>query len=55
MPVAPLGSHDDGAPMNRTIAFLLLVQKDVAGAVLQLQVALDRPAFDTDGQALGER
>ena len=38
--------------MNRTTAFLLLVQKDEAGAVVQLQVALDRPTFDTDGQAL---
>ena len=38
--------------MNRTTAFLLLVQKDEAGAVAQLQVALDRPTFDKDGQAL---
>jgi hypothetical protein len=38
--------------MNRTTAFLLLVQKDTAGAVVQLQVALDRPTFDRDGQAL---
>jgi hypothetical protein len=38
--------------MNRTTAFLLLVQKDEVGAVVQLQVALDRPTFDTDGQAL---
>ena len=38
--------------MNRTTAFLLLVQKDEAGAVVQIQVALDRPTFDTDGQAL---
>ena len=30
----------------------LLVQKDKAGAVDQLQVALDRPTFDTDGQIL---
>ena len=37
--------------MNRTTALLLLVQKDEAG-VVQLQVALDRPTFDTDGQAL---
>jgi hypothetical protein len=29
-----------------------LVQKDEAGAVVQLQVALYRPTFDTDGQAL---
>ena len=38
--------------MNRTTAFLLLVQKDETGGVVQLQVALDRPTFDTDGQAL---
>ena len=38
--------------MNRTTAFLLLVQKDEAGAVVQLQVALDRPTSDTDRQAL---
>jgi hypothetical protein len=38
--------------MNRTAALLLLVKKDKAGAVVQLQVALDRPTFDTDGQAL---
>ena len=38
--------------MNRTTAFLLMVQKDEAGAVVQLQLALDRPTFDTDGQAL---
>ena len=38
--------------MNRTTAFLLLVQKDEAGAVVQLQVDLDQPTFDTDGQAL---
>jgi len=38
--------------MNRTTAFLLLIQKDEAGAVVQLQVALDRPTFDTDGHAL---
>ena len=38
--------------MNRTTAFLLLVHKDEAGGVVQLQVALDRPTFDTDGQAL---
>jgi hypothetical protein len=38
--------------MNRTTAFLLLVQKDEAGAVVQLQVTLDRPTFDMDGQAL---
>jgi len=38
--------------MNRTTAFLLLVHKDEAGGVVQLQVALDRPPFDTDGQAL---
>jgi hypothetical protein len=38
--------------MNRTTAFLLLVHKDEAGGVVQLQIALDRPAFDTDGQAL---
>jgi hypothetical protein len=38
--------------MNRTTAFLLLVQKDEAGGVVQLQIALDRPTFDTDGQAL---
>ena len=36
----------------REPCFLLLVQKDEAGAVVQLQVALDRPTFDTDGQAL---
>ena len=38
--------------MNRTIAFLLLVQKDEAGGVVQLQIALERPTFDTDGHAL---
>ena len=38
--------------MTRTTAFLLLVQKDEAGAVVQIQVALDRPTFDKDGQAL---
>ena len=38
--------------MNRTTAFLLLVHKDETGGVVQLQVALDRPTFDTDGQAL---
>ena len=38
--------------MNRTTAFLLLVHKDEAGGVVQLEVALDRPTFDTDGQAL---
>ncbi len=38
--------------MNRTTAFLLLVQKDEAGGVVQLQVALDRPAFDKDGNTL---
>jgi hypothetical protein len=38
--------------MNRTTAFLLLIQKDTAGVVVQLQIALDRPTFDTDGQAL---
>ena len=37
--------------MNRTTAFLLLVQKDEAGGV-QLQVALDRLTFDNDEQAL---
>jgi hypothetical protein len=31
---------------------LLLIQKDTAGGVVQLQVALDRPTFDKDGQAL---
>jgi hypothetical protein len=38
--------------MNRTTTFLLLVQKDQAGGVVQLQVALDRPAFDKDGNTL---
>jgi hypothetical protein len=38
--------------MNRTTAFLLLVQKDETGAVVQLQLAFDRPTFDTDGNAL---
>jgi hypothetical protein len=38
--------------MNRTNAFLLLVQKDEAGAVVQLQIALDRPTFDKDGNTL---
>jgi hypothetical protein len=38
--------------MNRATAFLLLVQKDEAGGVVQLQIALDRPTFDKDGQAL---
>ena len=38
--------------MNRTTAFLLLIQKDTTGAVVQLQVALDRSTFDKDGQAL---
>ena len=27
-------------------------EKDEAGGVVQLQIALDRPTFDTDGQAL---
>ena len=38
--------------MNRTTAFLLLIQKDTAGAVVQLQVALDHPTFNKDGQTL---
>jgi hypothetical protein len=38
--------------MNRTTALPLFLQKDEAGAVVQLQVALDRPTFATDGQAL---
>jgi hypothetical protein len=38
--------------MNRITTFLLLVQKDVTGSVVQLQVALDRRTFDTDGNAL---
>ena len=38
--------------MNRTTAFLLLIQKNTADAVVQLQIALDRPTFDKDGQAL---
>lgn len=38
--------------MNRTTAFHLLVERDEAGAVLQVQVALDRPTFDKDGNAL---
>ncbi len=38
--------------MNRTTAFLVLVQKDKAGTVGQLQVAFDWPTFDKDGQAL---
>lgn len=38
--------------MNRTTAFLLLIQKDESGGVVQLQIALDRPIFDKDGQAL---
>jgi hypothetical protein len=38
--------------MNRTTAFLLLIQKDTAGAAVQLQVALGRPTFDTDGYVL---
>ena len=38
--------------MNRTTAFLLLIQKDETGAVVQLQVALDRPTFDRDGNVL---
>jgi hypothetical protein len=38
--------------MNRTTTFLLLVQKDQAGGVVQLQVALDRPAFDKEGNTL---
>ena len=37
--------------MNRTTA-LLMVQKDEASGVMQLQVDLDQPTFDTDGQAL---
>jgi hypothetical protein len=37
---------------DRTTAFLLLIQKDEAGVVVQLQVALARPTFDTDGHAL---
>ena len=32
--------------MNRTTAFHLLVQKDEAGVVLQVQLALDRPTFE---------
>ena len=38
--------------MNRTTGFLLLLQKDAAGGVVQLQAALDRPTFDKDAQAL---
>ena len=38
--------------MNRTTSFLLLVQKDTAGAVAQLQVTLDGPTFDKDGHVL---
>lgn len=38
--------------MNRTSAFLLLVRKDTAGGVVQHQLALDRPTFAKDGQAL---
>lgn len=39
------------APMNRT-AFRILVQSDETGAIAQLQIALDKPTFDTDGNAL---
>ena len=38
--------------MNRTTAFRLLIQKDTASAVVQIQVALDRPTFDKGEQAL---
>lgn len=38
--------------MNRTTAFHLLVQRDEGGAVVQVQVALDHPTFDRDGNAL---
>lgn len=37
--------------MKRTTAFLLLIQKDEAVGVVQLQIAHDRLTFDTDGQA----
>jgi hypothetical protein len=37
--------------MKRTTAFLLLIQKDGAVGVVQLQIAHDRLTFDTDGQA----
>ena len=37
--------------MNRT-AFRILVQSDETGAIAQLQIALDKPTFDTDGNAL---
>jgi hypothetical protein len=47
-----IGSRCTARAMNRTAAFFLLIQKGEAGAVVQLQVALDRPTFDKDGQAL---
>src|SRR5215210_8944663 len=36
--------------MNRTTAFLLLVHKDEAGDVVQLQVALDHPTLVSDSK-----
>jgi hypothetical protein len=41
--------------MNRTIAFLLLVQKDTAGAVLQLQIALGRTPVAQPSSVPGAR
>ena len=38
--------------MNRTTAFHLLIERDGAGAVVQIQVTLDRPTFDKDVNAL---
>ncbi len=38
--------------MNHTTAFLLLIEKDETGAVEELQISLDVPTFDFDGQAL---
>ena len=41
--------------MNQTAAFLLLIKKDEAGAVAELQIALNKPTFDTDGRTLVTR
>lgn len=47
-----IGSRSTARAMNRTAGFFLLIQKGEAGAVVQLRVALDRPTFNKDGQAL---
>jgi hypothetical protein len=41
--------------MNRTAAFLLLIQKDEAGAVVQLQVALGRTPVAQPSSVPGAR